>query len=173
MPAAGKICIRVARANNSLWCQGCGEWPHRCSWLPLQLACTVYRLFAQAFRLQTDRQKDRHHNWVTYCVFRLYRWRMHKMQTTAIMVYLPHLDRKSRRIGNAGLDSVKASKLGFRFTGFGFMKIGRYKNIASVLPCSLIFNFIYFQHVIYLHLLYDYRHTRFTITLVSMPTAIL
>jgi len=43
------------------------------SWPPLLLACAAYRLFAHelyAFQLQTDRQKDRHHNWLTYCVFR-------------------------------------------------------------------------------------------------------
>jgi len=54
--------------------RGRGEWLHCCNWPPLQLACTAYRLFAHAFRLQTDR----HYNWVTYCVFRLYRQRMQK-----------------------------------------------------------------------------------------------
>jgi len=34
------------------------EWLHRCSWPPLQLACAAYRLFAHAFRLQTDRKTD-------------------------------------------------------------------------------------------------------------------
>jgi len=39
--------------------RGRGEWLHRCSWLPLQLACAAYRLFAHAFNafwLQTDRR---------------------------------------------------------------------------------------------------------------------
>jgi len=31
---------------------------------------------------QTDRQKDRHHNRVTYCVFRLYRRQMQKIRLT-------------------------------------------------------------------------------------------
>jgi len=61
--------------------RGRGEWLHRCSWPPLQLACASYRLFAHALyslRLQTDRQKDRHRNRVTYCVLRLYRRRTQK-----------------------------------------------------------------------------------------------
>jgi len=40
---------------------GRGEWLHRCSWLPLHLACAAYRLFAHAFhafQLQTDRQTE-------------------------------------------------------------------------------------------------------------------
>jgi len=36
--------------------RGRGEWLHCCSWPPLQLNCVAYRLFAHAFRLQTDSQ---------------------------------------------------------------------------------------------------------------------
>jgi len=43
MPVTGKLCVRLARASNSLWRQG--VW------------------------LITDRQKDWHHSRVTYCVF--------------------------------------------------------------------------------------------------------
>jgi len=42
--------------------KGRGEWLHRCSWPPLQLACAAYRPFTHAFHvfwLQTDRQADR------------------------------------------------------------------------------------------------------------------
>jgi len=41
--------------------RGRGEWLHRCSWPPLQLAYAAYKLFADAFqacRLQTDRKTD-------------------------------------------------------------------------------------------------------------------
>jgi len=60
MPVAGKVCVRVARA---IACdvRGRGEWLHRCSWPPLQLACAAYRHFAHAFHaflLQTDRRTD-------------------------------------------------------------------------------------------------------------------
>jgi len=34
--------------------RGRNEWLHCCRWPPLQLACAAYRLFAHAFRLQTD-----------------------------------------------------------------------------------------------------------------------
>jgi len=34
-----------------------------------------------AYYGQTDRRTDRHHNWVTYCVFRLYRRRHKKIGT--------------------------------------------------------------------------------------------
>jgi len=40
------------------------------AWPELIIACDV----RGRGLLQTDRQKDRHHNQVTYCVFRLYRW---------------------------------------------------------------------------------------------------
>jgi len=35
-----------------------GEWLHRCSWQPRQLACAAYRLYSHAFGLQTDRRTD-------------------------------------------------------------------------------------------------------------------
>jgi len=38
--------------------RGRGEWLHRCSWPPLQLASAAYKLFAHAFRLQRDRQTE-------------------------------------------------------------------------------------------------------------------
>jgi len=39
--------------------RGHGEWLHRCSWLPLQLACAAYRLFAHAFHVfRLDRQTE-------------------------------------------------------------------------------------------------------------------
>jgi len=38
--------------------RGRGEWLHRCSWTPLQLACAAYRLFAYPLRLQTDTQTE-------------------------------------------------------------------------------------------------------------------
>jgi len=51
MPVAGKVYVRMARANNSLRHQG--EWRVAA---PLQLACAAYKLFAHTFKLQTDRQ---------------------------------------------------------------------------------------------------------------------
>jgi len=50
MPVDKEVCVRVARANNSLWHQG--AWLHHCSWPPLPLACVAYRFFAHAFQLQ-------------------------------------------------------------------------------------------------------------------------
>jgi len=66
--------------------RGRGEWLHRCSWPPLQLACAACRLFAHTFhefRLQTDRQKNRQTAQPGYILrLSLYRGRMQK--TTAV-----------------------------------------------------------------------------------------
>jgi len=63
------VARRFARRFVSAWpeliiacdVRGRGEWLHYCSWPPLQLACTAYRLFSHAFdafQLQTDRQTE-------------------------------------------------------------------------------------------------------------------
>jgi len=56
----GKLCDHLARANNSLWRQRVWPWLHRCSWPPLLRAYATYRLFAHAFRLQTDIRTELH-----------------------------------------------------------------------------------------------------------------
>jgi len=61
-----KTRCRLAKRFASAWpeliiacdVRGRGEWLHRSSWPPLQLACAAYRLFAHAFRLQPARQTD-------------------------------------------------------------------------------------------------------------------
>jgi len=86
MPAVAKVCVHVARANDSFWRQG--ALLHRCSWPPLQLARAAYRLFAHAFRFQTDIRRD-----ITtglhIASFAFYGWQMPK--NTGLLLKTDHL----------------------------------------------------------------------------------